>query len=208
MSNRCMTYGTLSTQVVKHLRCILKPMSLVRLTCYCAILLVIGIPANAGAIFALDTPLGPLQPGEIASASVILNQDVFSTITVSFTYQLNSRFVLGGGLYLNNVLSAPVLVAGQLPFLSAFGVPVTTVVGGNVAQDLAAQSVVVQLLTTAGELTGGGRLILSDRQGGGPPEPPPFFEDVPEPSALSMLVMGCAFLVGYKRMRRVGNAVS
>lgn len=187
--------------------CILNPMSVVRLTCSCAFLLVLGIPVKAGAIYALDTTLGPLQPGEIASASVLLNQDSVSTLTVSFTYQFRSRLVLGGALYLDDTSSAPVLTAGRLPALSTFGSPFTITVGDDRAQALTNGQVLLQLRTTAGDLTGGGRLVLSQRQGGGPP-PPPFDEDVPEPGTLTMLALGGVFLAGCGWTRRMRSTFS
>lgn len=148
--------------------------------------------SQGGAIYALQTPLSPTLPGEAANATVVLDQDAISTLTLTFTYQFQSRFVLGGGL---SSAGVPILSAVGLPLLSALGSPTTIVVDNGVAAALTGQSVLVQLTTTTGDLTGGGPLIFTQRQGGGPPFPP---FDTPEP-ATSVLIGGGITLLSAMR---------
>lgn len=159
-----------------------------------AVALFVCVVSHAGAIYALQTPLGPALPGEAASATVILDQDVVSTLTLNFAYQFQSRFVLGGGLSSGGT---PILTAGGLPLLSSFGSPTTIVVDNGLAAALTGQSVLVQLTTTAGDLTGGGSLILTQRQGGGPPFPP---FDTPEPATSVLIGGGFVILAAMRRV--------
>lgn len=170
---------------------------MLRGACWCAALLSFSAPLHGSVIYAIESPLGPLELGEAASASVIVIQDTTSTLTLSFAYQFESRFALTGTLFAGGVL--PVFTVAGLPLLSTPGFPSTAIIDNTLAAILTTQPVLIELSTTSGSLTGGGQLILSVRQGGGPPLPPD--ADVPEPGTFALLAAGCTALAGSYRRR-------
>lgn len=168
--------------------------------CLGTVLVCSAISLQASVIYAIETPLGPLNLGESVTASVVVNQDFISTVTLSFAYQFQSRLVVSGALFAGSV---PVLTAAGLPALSTFGFPTTALLDNSLIPALTTQPVLIQLVTTSGTLSGGGMLILSERQGGGPPFPP---DAVPEPSAFAFLGAGIAALAVLRyRQRRLRN---